>query len=238
MSTDEGDQRRYAPIDIERLRAENARLQERVEEAEQQLRDQVAGDLGDYLEVVGRGVQVLNYVDMMLLPRMEGLAESLQASYEHTAKLEALAERAEQECDAAKGLPTDSEVCHSCRSAVALIWAAKNEDWDKVVGGPSGIRCAKCFAAEAEKCGINLAYIAVPLADGWRTDWYGYKALAERRKDALGKWLSLREHLFKCRLCLEAPAMCHEGARLEHEAVSESESTIDATPEAREKEGR
>ena len=66
----------------------------------------------------------------------------------------------------------------------------------------------------------------------------GYKALAERRGKALGKWLSLREHLFKCRLCLEAPAMCHEGARLEHEAVSESESTIDATPEAREKEGR
>ena len=153
--------------------SELACLQARVEEAEQQLRDQVAGDLGDYLEVVGRGVQVLNYVDMMLLPRMEGLAESLQASYEHTAKLEARAERAEQECEAAKGLPTDSEVCHSCRSAVALIWAAKNEDWDKVVGGPSGIRCAKCFAAEAEKCGINLAYIAVPLADGWRTDWYG-----------------------------------------------------------------
>ncbi|KKL69819.1 hypothetical protein LCGC14_2111060 [marine sediment metagenome] len=73
--------------------SELACLQARVEEAEQQLRDQVAGDLGDYLEVVGRGVQVLNYVDMMLLPRMEGLAESLQASYEHTAKLEALAER-------------------------------------------------------------------------------------------------------------------------------------------------
>ncbi|KKL61582.1 hypothetical protein LCGC14_2193860 [marine sediment metagenome] len=63
------------------------------EEAKQQLRDQVASDLGDYLEVVGRGVQVWNYMDMMLLPRMEGLAESLQASYEHTAKLEALAER-------------------------------------------------------------------------------------------------------------------------------------------------
>ncbi len=37
MNEDEGDQRRYAPIDIERLRAENARLQERVEEAEQQV---------------------------------------------------------------------------------------------------------------------------------------------------------------------------------------------------------
>ncbi len=54
-------------------------------EAEQQLRDQVA--------VVGRGVRMWHYIEMMLLPRMEGLVESLQASYEHTAKLEALAER-------------------------------------------------------------------------------------------------------------------------------------------------
>ena len=77
-----------------------ARLQARVEEAEQQLRDQVASDLGDYLEVIGRGVQAWNYMDMMLLPRMEGLAESLQASYEHTAKLEALAERRKEALDA------------------------------------------------------------------------------------------------------------------------------------------
>jgi len=34
---DEGDQRRYAPIDIQRLRAENARLQERLEATETQL---------------------------------------------------------------------------------------------------------------------------------------------------------------------------------------------------------
>ncbi len=60
------------------------------------------------------------------------------------------------------------------------------------------------------------------------------EAQSERRGEALGKWLSLREHLFKCRLCLEAPAMCHEGAWLEHEAVSKSESALDAE-QAREK---
>ncbi len=96
------------------------------------------------------------------------------------ARLQARVEEAKQERDAAKGLPTECEVCHSCGSAVALIWAAKDEDWNEVVGSPGGIRCAKCFAAEAERRGLNLAYIAVPLADGWRTDWYGYKALAEQ----------------------------------------------------------
>ncbi|KKL28217.1 hypothetical protein LCGC14_2377340 [marine sediment metagenome] len=34
MSMDEGDQRRYAPIDIQRLRDENARLVEALEEAQ------------------------------------------------------------------------------------------------------------------------------------------------------------------------------------------------------------
>ena len=49
------------------LEAENARLQARVEEAERQLRDQVTGDLGEYLEVVGLGVAAwkcyVDYVD-------------------------------------------------------------------------------------------------------------------------------------------------------------------------------
>ena len=35
MPNNEGDQHRYAPIDIERLRTENARLQEQVEEADE-----------------------------------------------------------------------------------------------------------------------------------------------------------------------------------------------------------
>ena len=74
---------------LKRERDDYKALAECQKEARKQLRDQVAGDLGDYLEVIGRGVQAWNYMDMMLLPRMEGLAESLQASYEHAATLEA-----------------------------------------------------------------------------------------------------------------------------------------------------
>ena len=67
----------------------------------------------------------------------------------------------------AKGLPTDSEICQRCGSAVALVWHASDEDWEKVVGGPGGLRCASCFAAEAREKGIHLAFLAVPLKDGW-----------------------------------------------------------------------
>jgi hypothetical protein len=90
----------------------------------------------------------------------------------------------ERQLAEAKGLPTDSEVCHSCGSAVAVVWAAKDEDWRKVVGGPGGILCPKCFDSRAEKRGLVFAYIAVPLADGWRTDWYE----AQGKLDAVQDW--------------------------------------------------
>ena len=113
------DQCPYCRADLE---AENARLQERVEEAERQLLDQVAGNLGEYMEVVQRGCEVWNYMEMMLLPRMEGLAESLQASYEHTAELRALAERRKK---ALADWPNDghSDMCsflHDLRSSMAV----------------------------------------------------------------------------------------------------------------------
>ena len=90
-----------------------------------------------------------------------GLQESLTVAGD---RIELLAE----ELAEAKGLPTDGEVCQSCGSAVALVWHARDEDWNRVIGGPNGIRCARCFVAEAwEKCHIYFAFLAVPLRDGW-----------------------------------------------------------------------
>jgi hypothetical protein len=70
----------------------------------------------------------------------------------------------------AQGLPTDGEICHSCGSAVAAVWHARDEEWEAVVGGPGGIRCVRCFAAEAEQKGIHLAFVTVPLKGNWTTE--------------------------------------------------------------------
>jgi len=58
----------------------------------------------------------------------------------------------------------------------------------------------------------------------------GYKALAERRGEALGLWFALKSHLETCQLCLVVPTICWEGMRLEYEAVSRSRAAI-ATPD-------
>jgi hypothetical protein len=74
---------------------------------------------------------------------------------------------ARMERDAAKGLPTDGEICDSCGSAVAIVWHARDIEWEAVVGGSTGLRCPRCFAAEAEQKGISLAFVAVLLEENW-----------------------------------------------------------------------
>ena len=58
---------------------------------------------------------------------------------------------ARMECDKAKGLPTDEEICESCSAAVAVVWHARDEEWEAVIGGPGGLRCTRCFAAHPHK---------------------------------------------------------------------------------------
>ena len=64
---------------LAQVEGESDRYKALAEEAEEQLRDRVANDLSDYLEVVGRGVSLWNYVDMMLFPKLEGLRELIPA---------------------------------------------------------------------------------------------------------------------------------------------------------------
>jgi hypothetical protein len=107
-------------------------------------------------------------------------------------RLQERVEEAEQERDAAKGLPTDSEVCQSCGSAVALVWAARDQDWLMVVGHPGGLLCPKCFAEKAwQHHGISLAFLAVPLEDGWSTEWYRLEAWIAAKCTIAGCWKSL-----------------------------------------------
>ncbi len=99
------------PATEQNLEAENARLQARMEEAEAQLRDQVANDLGEFLEVVQRGVALWNYVDMMLLPKLEGLLELIPATH-------AVLREVETERDAYKALAEE------CREALEPFLAS------------------------------------------------------------------------------------------------------------------
>jgi hypothetical protein len=89
----------------------------------------------------------------------------------------------ERQLAEARGLPTDGEICHSCGSAVAAVWHARDEEWEAVVGGPGGIRCVRCFAAEAEQKGIHLAFVTVSFEEDWTTDLH----------EALGKLDAVRE---------------------------------------------
>jgi hypothetical protein len=97
---------------------------------------------------------------------------------------------ARMERDTAKGLPTDGETCDSCGSAVAAVWHARDEEWEAVVGGPGGIRCVRCFAAEAGQKGIHLAFVTVPFEGNWTT---GLLAALEALEEAQGHWRRCEE---------------------------------------------
>lgn len=102
--------------------------------------------------------------------------------------------RAKDDLAKARGLPTDSEMCQSCGSAVVLVWHATDEDWEKVVGDPAGLRCARCFAAKALEKGINLAFLAVPLENGW-TEPQAHVARLEGEKAVLAAALDSYQKL-------------------------------------------
>jgi hypothetical protein len=59
----------------------------------------------------------------------------------------------------------EGEHCQICGKEYNYVWNTSDELWKKVTGitNGSGLRCMSCFASEAEKKGIFLA---------WKADYF------------------------------------------------------------------
>lgn len=48
------------------------------------------------------------------------------------------------------------EICRRCKEPVGVVWAAPDELWWKVTGGPGGIMCVRCFSEAAQAVGVPV----------------------------------------------------------------------------------
>lgn len=61
------------------------------------------------------------------------------------------------------------EICASCgrpvSSAIHTYWIAPDELWMQVNGQSSGVLCPRCFARQAEKSGITVAWLGLRMEE-------------------------------------------------------------------------
>lgn len=67
------------------------------------------------------------------------------------------------------------EICQRCGRPASTglgdtYWFAPNPLWNEVNGSPNGIRCPRCFHADAKAKGIPVAWMAGPVGGGIE-DW-------------------------------------------------------------------
>lgn len=54
----------------------------------------------------------------------------------------------------------EGERCGRCSNRYVVVWAAENDLWNEVEGGPSGMRCPQCFVLDCEARGIYPFFVA------------------------------------------------------------------------------
>lgn len=65
------------------------------------------------------------------------------------------------------GRPASGPFGHTGRWPTESLtyWFAPNDLWNEVEGGPTGIRCPRCFTADAEAHGTAIGWVAGPVGD-------------------------------------------------------------------------
>lgn len=55
------------------------------------------------------------------------------------------------------------EVCYACGrpDSIPTWWHVSDELWERVEGGPGGIRCAPCFTRDCQALGITVSWTPV-----------------------------------------------------------------------------
>ena len=53
----------------------------------------------------------------------------------------------------------NSEICYDCGKPVEVVWTAANELWNKIIGGPAGILCIRCFDDRCRDEGKYLRWV-------------------------------------------------------------------------------
>jgi hypothetical protein len=63
------------------------------------------------------------------------------------------------------------EFCEQCGRSVDLVWHASDELWAEIVGGPTGVRCPRCFDAECYRRGKFIRWVPCVVRIRLDGDW-------------------------------------------------------------------